>query len=111
MNFRKIMWAQGFPLYVLFVYGSLMISDFYYDFFESPTEWSFDSEVVRCCMCPVMCPAKVQGYACFAVHDSQEPVMMKANYKVTHGMLIFGLTVEGIRILDRYLSRGFVRGR
>lgn len=34
---------------------------------------------------------------------------MKANYKVSHAMLLFGLTVEGMQILDRYLSRGFVR--
>ncbi|KAL8794601.1 MAG: hypothetical protein Q9195_002797 [Heterodermia aff. obscurata] len=110
MDFQKIEHLKSTSHRVLFVYGSLMISDLWHDVFETPTEWIFHNEIVKKCMCP----AKVPGYSRFALRGaSDEPVMVKADKSAssvwTHGMLIFGLSAADFRVLDRYLAEGFVR--
>ena len=108
VDFQKIEWLKLESRRVLFVYGSLMMSDLWHDVFEKTSEWIFHSEIVKKCMCP----AKVPGYSRFSVQGSDEPVMMKAEKGAsvsTHGMLIFGLTDENFRVLDRYLADGFVQ--
>lgn len=107
MDLERFRYLQNKSQHVLFVYGSLMISDLYQDVFKDTKEWIFYSDVVKCCMCP----ATVRGYSRFAVHGSDEPVMMKAERNSpakVHGMLIFGLTQGDFCILNRYLSRGFI---
>ena len=108
VDFHKIEWLKLASRRVLFVYGSLMMSDLWHDVFEKTSEWIFHSEIVKKCMCP----AKVPGYSRFSVQGSDEPVMMKAEKSAsvsTHGMLIFGLSDENFRVLDRYLADGFVQ--
>lgn len=108
-DFQRIEYLKASSHRVLFVYGSLMISDLFHDVFEHPIEWIFHNEVAKKCMCP----AKVPGYSRFAVHGSDEPVMLKAEKSAssvyTNGMLIFGLNAHDFQILDRYLAHGFVR--
>ena len=107
MDFQKTEYLKANSHRVLFVYGSLMMSDLWHDVFEKTTEWIFHNEIVKKCMCP----AKVPGYSRFSVRGSDEPVMIKAEKSAsvsTHGMLIFGLTAENFRVLDRYLADGFV---
>ena len=106
MDLQRVAHLRGTSHRVLFVYGSLMISDLLHDVFIDDREWIFHSEIVKYCMCP----ARIRGYSRFAVHGMDEPVMIKAEKNApayTHGMLIFGLTEDHFRILDRYLSRGF----
>ena len=109
MDFAKIQHLQSLSHRVLFVYGSLMMSDLSHDIFETPSEWIFFDKIIKQCMCP----ARVPGYSRFAVHRSDEAVMMKADKGPmavsTHGMLIFGLKDKHFRVLDRYLARGFVQ--
>ena len=108
MDFQRTEFLKANSYRVLFVYGSLMISDLWHDVFVKTTEWVFHNEIVKKCMCP----AKVPGYSRFSVLGSDEPVMMKAEKNAsvsTHGMLIFGLNAEDFRVLDRYLADGFVQ--
>ena len=108
MDFQKVEWLKNISHRVLFVYGSLMMSDLWHDIFEEPTESIFLNEIVKKCMCP----ARVPGYARYSVERSDEAVMMRADKNVsvsTHGMLIFGLDRAHFRILDRYFARGFVQ--
>lgn len=89
---------------ILFVYGSLMISELMHDAFNDDISKSiFLDPIVQ----HSMCPASVGGYQRYAVNGDDEPIMKKARGEV-HGMLIFGLTADNFRVLDDYyLSRGF----
>ena len=108
-DFQRIESLKAASHRVLFVYGSLMFSDLFHDVFDHPTEWIFHNELAK----KSMCPAKVPGYARFAVRGCDEPVMLKAEKSnsavCTHGMLIFGLGTHDFEILDRYRANGFVR--
>ena len=97
----------------LFVYGSLMIPELSHDVsVPYPDESIFLDPVVK----HNMCPASVRGYRRLAIHksdnyQSEEPIMVNSTSGKgpVHGMLIFGLRDEHIRILDRYLLQWFVK--
>ena len=93
----------------LFVYGSLMMlqlgNDVYLEESESLFLRHLYSEVKI-----YMCPAKAPEYARLSINRSHEPIMMHRKIgDCVSGMLIWGLSDESYRILDRYLSNDFVK--
>jgi hypothetical protein len=93
---------------LVFVYGSLMISCLNHDIFNGRVSPFTIDEVSQC-----MVAASVTGFRRYRVHGSHEPVALGTGKEkdVIHGMLIFNLSDEDCRNLDRYTGRGYVRSR
>ncbi len=91
---------------LVFVYGSLMISCLKHDIFNGRVS-PFTVDVVSQCMVA----ASVTGFRRYRVRGSHEPVALGTGKEkdVIHGMLIFNLSDEDCRNLDRYTGRGYVR--
>jgi len=93
---------------LVFVYGSLMISCLNHDIFNGRVSPFTTDEVSQC-----MVAASVTGFRRYRVRGSHEPVALGTGKEkdVIHGMLIFNLSDEDCRSLDRYTGRGYVRSR
>ena len=95
----------------LFVYGSLMMSELMNWLYLDGSEHIFVNQThpgVKI----YTCAAELPEYARLAIDGSHEPIMTHRNFEdCVHGMLIWGLTDEHYRILDRYEDDEFVKQR